>query len=64
MRKIYILFFLTILFMSILLLPAIVCLATGQPDKFQYYVQALDYLLKGLIEYFKAVVELFKTAVS
>jgi len=64
LRKIYILFFLTVLLMSILLLPAIVCLAEGNPEKFQYYVQALEYLFKGLIEYFRAVIELFKTAVG
>jgi hypothetical protein len=33
-------------------------------DKFQYYVEALKALGNGLVEYFKAVIELFKEAVK
>jgi len=49
---------------AVVWLPGVVCAATGQIDKYQAYLAALDYLLRGLIEYFKAVIELFKTAVS
>ncbi len=45
-------------------LPAVALAVTDQLDRFDYYVKALEYGLKGLIEYLKFVIELFKTAVS
>ena len=64
MRKAFVLAIALLALTSVLWVPAAVCVATGQPDRFQHYLQALDYLLKGLIEYFKAVIELFKAAVG
>jgi len=64
MRKAFMLAITLLALTSVLWVPAVVCVATGQPDKFQYYLQSLDYLLKGLIEYFEAVIELFKVAVG
>ncbi|RLE87273.1 MAG: hypothetical protein DRJ67_05140 [Thermoprotei archaeon] len=49
---------------SIIWVPALALAATGQVDKFNYYVKALEYGLKGLIEYFNFIVELFKVAVA
>ncbi len=49
---------------SIIWVPALTLAATGQIDKFNYYVKALEYGLKGLIEYFKFIIELFKVAVT
>ena len=45
-------------------LPAVALAVTDQLDKFDYYVKALEYGLKGLIEYFKFVIELFRAAVG
>jgi len=53
-----------VLLTAVVLVPGVVYAATGQPDKYQYYLSALEALLKGLVEYFKAVIELFKTAIS
>ena len=55
---------LALLLTSVLWAPAMVFAASGNPEKFDYYVKALEYLLKGLEKYFDAVVELFKTAIS
>jgi len=44
--------------------PMAVYAATDNMDKFQYYVEALKALGNGLVEYFKAVIELFKEAVK
>lgn len=49
---------------SIIWLPAITFALTDNYDKFQYYVKALEYGLKGLVEYFKFIIELFKVAIS
>ena len=44
--------------------PMAVFTVTDSMDKFQYYVEALKALGNGLVEYFKAVIELFKEAVK
>jgi hypothetical protein len=43
---------------------AVVYAAGSDPEKFQYFVKALEYGLKGLKEYFNFIIELFKIAVS
>jgi len=45
-------------------IPATVAIATGSPENFQYYIKALEYGLKGLAEYFRFVIELFKVAIT
>lgn len=40
--------------------PGAIAVANGTPELFQYYIKALEYGLKGLSEYFKFIVELFK----
>ena len=62
--KAIVLIALALILTAILWIPAIVFAASGAPEKFQYYVQALEYLLRGLIEYFRHVIELFRAAVS
>jgi len=60
---------------AIIWLPGVVCAATGQIDKYQAYLAALDYLLRGLGEtlrlnveafgrFAEKVIELFKIAIS
>jgi isopentenyl diphosphate isomerase/L-lactate dehydrogenase-like FMN-dependent dehydrogenase len=55
--------------------PAITALALGHPERFEYYVKALEYALAGLgttlkanldafTEYLKTVVDLFVKAVT
>jgi len=60
MRK-WIVLLMLIAVSSIIWLPAVA--AFSHPDKYQYYIKALEYLLKGLQEYFKAVITLFREAV-
>jgi len=62
-RKTIILVSLLTVSTSFLWLPAIALGATGQADKFQYYIEALKHGLEALVEYFKFIIELFKTAV-
>jgi len=56
-------------------IPAITALALGHPERFEYYVKALEYALRGLMEtlkanldafreYLKTVVDLFVKAVT
>jgi hypothetical protein len=49
---------------SPLWVPATVYAMTDNMDKFQYYLEALKALLDGLVQYFNAVIQLFKTAVG
>jgi len=49
---------------SIIWMPLIVMAGTGNIGKFDYYVKALEYLLKGFQTYVDAVIKLFKTAIS
>ena len=63
-RKTVIAIILFIAFTSILWIPATVFAITNSLDKFQYYVKALEYGLKGLEAYFKFIIELFKTALG
>ncbi|RLF82395.1 hypothetical protein DRN38_00045 [Thermococci archaeon] len=44
--------------------PSVVALANGVPELFEYYVKALEYGLKGLSEYFKFIIDLFKVIVG
>ena len=44
--------------------PIIVSVAEGNPTKLEAFVKALDYALRGLIEYFKTVIELYKLTIS
>jgi len=44
--------------------PFIVSASVGHPEKFDMYVKALEYMLKGLIEYFKAITDLFVKAIT
>jgi len=44
--------------------PSTLALAKGVPELFEYYVKALEYGLKGLSEYFKFIIDLFKVIVS
>jgi len=42
--------------------PVTVALASGQPEKIEFYIKALHYGLQGLKSYFDFIVELFKAA--
>jgi hypothetical protein len=44
--------------------PAIVTIAEGETWKLEAFARALDYALRGLIEYFKTVIELYKLTIS
>ena len=63
-RKALLIVALILLASSPVWVPMAVYAATDNMDKFQYYVEALKALLNGLVEYFKAVIELFKEAVK
>jgi len=63
-RKVAFIIALALLASSPLWIPATVFAVTDNMDKFQYYVEALKALGNGLVEYFKAVIELFKEAVK
>jgi cell division protein ZapA (FtsZ GTPase activity inhibitor) len=45
-------------------LPVMVSLAQGNPEKLEAFTKALDYALRGLIEYFKTIIELYKLTIS
>jgi hypothetical protein len=45
-------------------IPFAVAYSIGHPERFEYYVKALEYGLLGLKEYFKFVLDLFKEAIS
>jgi hypothetical protein len=45
-------------------LPAIVSIAQGNPEKLEAFTKALDYALRGLMEYFKTIIELYKLTIS
>jgi regulator of protease activity HflC (stomatin/prohibitin superfamily) len=63
-RKILLIVALILLASSPVWVPAAVFAVKGEYDKFQYYLEALKAMLNGLVEYFKAVIELFKEAVK
>jgi len=63
-RRLVVLGIIALLLTSVIWVPALVFAASGQPEKFQYYVKALEYGLKGLQQYFQFIIELFKAAVS
>ena len=44
--------------------PAAVAIASGQSDKLQLYVKALQYGFKGFQEYLSFIVDLFKAAIG
>jgi hypothetical protein len=44
--------------------PIVVPLAEGEPWKIEAFAKALDYALRGLIEYFKTIIELYKLTIS
>jgi hypothetical protein len=44
--------------------PATTALALGHPERFEYYVKALEFALRGLQEYFKTIIELYKLTIS
>ena len=44
--------------------PFTVSAACGNLDKFQLYVKALEYGLKGLTAYFDFIIKLFKAAIG
>lgn len=61
--------------MALIGVPALTALALGHPERFEYYVKALEYALSGLgttlkanldafREYLKTVVDLFVKAVT
>jgi hypothetical protein len=45
-------------------LPVVVSLAQGNPEKLEVFTRALDYAFRGLVEYFKTIVELYKLTIS
>jgi hypothetical protein len=63
-RKALLIVALILLASSPVWVPATVYAVKDESDKFQYYLEALKALLNGLVEYFKAVIELFKEAVK
>ena len=63
-RTLILLLLLMLTVTSIIWVLAVVYATTGSPEKFQYYVKALESMLEGLKEFFKAVIELFKEAVE
>lgn len=63
-RKAIIVLLIVLALTSILWLPATVMALTDNYDKFQYYVKALEYGLKGLEAYLRFIIELFKTALA
>jgi hypothetical protein len=64
MRKSVVVFLILLLVSGFIWMPMVVFAVEGNPDKFQYYVQALEYMLKAFIELLKAILELFKEAVG
>jgi cell division protein ZapA (FtsZ GTPase activity inhibitor) len=44
--------------------PVMVSLAQGNTEKLEAFTKALDYALRGLIEYFKTIIELYKLTIS
>jgi hypothetical protein len=63
-RKVVLLIALILLASSPVWVPMAVYAVRDEYDKFQYYLEALKAMLNGLVEYFKAVIELFKEAVK
>jgi len=49
---------------SFLWVPLVVFAVTDNLDKFDYYVKALEYGLKGLVKYFDFILKLFEKAVT
>jgi len=64
LRRLVVASVVVLLLTSIIWVPAIAFALTDNYDKFNYYVKALEYGLKGLQEYLKFVIELFKVAVG
>jgi len=44
--------------------PVMVTVAQGRPEKLEAFVKALEFALRGLQEYFKAIIELYKLTIS
>lgn len=63
-KKLLLVLLIAIVATSIVWFPAVVMAVTDNLDRFDYYVKALEYGLKGLWYYFKFIVELFKTAIT
>lgn len=63
-KKAIILILIVLIAISIILLPAAVFAFQGQPEKFDYYVKALEYMYKGFIAYLQKVFDLFKAAIG
>jgi hypothetical protein len=49
---------------AFMIVPVMVAIAEGNPQKLEAFVKALDYALRGLIEYFKTIIELYKLTIS
>lgn len=65
MKKKTIFLIVSIVFLTaIIWFPALVLATTDNFDKFQYYVKALEYGLKGLTAYFEFIIKLFRYAVG
>jgi hypothetical protein len=63
-RKALLIVALILLASSPVWVPATVYAVKDESDKFQYYLEALKALLDGLVQYFNAVIQLFKTAIG
>ena len=63
-RKALLIVALVLLMSSPVWVPATVYAVKDETEKFQYYMEALKALLDGLVQYFNAVIQLFKTAVG
>jgi cell division protein FtsL len=63
-RKVVLLVALILLASSPVWVPATVYAVKDETEKFQYYMEALKALLDGLVQYFNAVIQLFKTVIG
>ena len=63
-RKLIVVVAVVLLLTSVLWFPAIALAVTDNYDKFEYYLKALEYGLKGLQEYFKFIIELYKISIG
>jgi len=63
-RVIIALIVLVLVISSIIWAPALAFALNNDFNKFNYYLKALEYGLKGLIAYFKFVEEMFKLALT
>jgi hypothetical protein len=53
-----------VLLITFIGLPVMVSLAQSNTEKLEAFTKALDYALRGLIEYFKTIIELYKLTIS